>query len=144
MEGYESADSNRQQSSSQSSLDACTSGVEDYRGHFCNYTEEHSVCALVGATKELRDHRNFWTATNQTFVEPLDHHGWECIAQGDFDHFVAINGCILSINCAAVFRTRTCETRRLDGAYALNAAQKCIAQVCGGFCGPHVSGFRTS
>eukprot|EP00932_Pfiesteria_piscicida_P016085 SRR837773.3025.p1 GENE.SRR837773.3025~~SRR837773.3025.p1 ORF type:complete len:269 (+),score=22.52 SRR837773.3025:35-841(+) len=121
-------------------LDTCTSGPEDYKGHFCNYTSEHVVCARIGATAELHGNLNFWTVTHHTPWHPSDAAGWECIGKSDFDTYVGANGCELEVKCDATHRNELCETIHENGAYLLNSAQKCIAEACGGLCGHHSSG----
>lgn len=123
------------------SIGKCTSGPEDYRGHYCNYTAEHIVCARIGPTESLHGNENFWTATDQTWRVPRDAGGWECIKKTDYDSYVTLNGCALEIQCDAIQRAGLCENVRENDTYYLNHAQECIVQMCGGICGHRISGF---
>jgi len=122
---------------SSSGLLPCTLG-EDYRGAFCNYTEEHTICAKVDVTKAHTGSKNFFNATGQKYF-PSSGNGWDCISMYDYDTYTRMNDCILAVNCQATMRSRTCAVKHKNGTAVIDDAQRCIVENCAGNCGQHLS-----
>lgn len=114
-------------------LQPCTLG-EDYRGKYCDYTNDLAICAEIEPTRDEQGQKNYWKAVGKKEFKSSGN-GFECISLADYDKYVGINSCRLDINCDATYRARICKRDHKEGRPVMDEGQRCIAEACSGNCG---------